>query len=62
MASLDQFSEYEYLERILMDAVCDAPIEYELTPDVESEHQRSEKYQKYQKEPYTPEPHYRRED
>ena len=62
MASLDQFSEYEYLERILMDAVCDAPIEYELTPDVESEHQRSEKYQKYQKEHYTPEPHYRRED
>ena len=27
MASLDQFSEYEYLERILMDAVCDDPIE-----------------------------------
>ena len=25
MASLDQFSEYEHLERILMDAVCDNP-------------------------------------
>ena len=62
MASLDQFSEYEYLERILMDAVCDDPIEYELTPDTEFERQRSEKYQKYQKEHYTPEPHYRRED
>ena len=62
MASLDQFSEYEYLERILMDAVCDDPIEYELTPDTEFERQRSEKYQKYQKERYTPEPHYRRED
>ena len=62
MASLDQFSEYEYLERILMDAVCDDPIEYELTPDTEFERQRSEKYQKYQKERYTPEPHYRRVD
>lgn len=26
MASLDQFSEYEHLERILLDAVCDEPI------------------------------------
>ena len=62
MASLDQFSEYEHLERILMDAVCDDPIEYELTMDVETEDQRSEKYQKYQRGHYTPEPHYRRED
>ena len=62
MASLDQFSEYEHLERILMDAVCDNPIEYELTPDAEFERQHSEKYQKYQKEHYTPEPHYRREE
>ena len=53
MASLDQFSEYEYLERILMDAVCDDPIEYELTPDTEFERQCSEKYQKYQKEHYS---------
>ncbi len=62
MASLDQFSEYEYLEKILMDAVCDDPIEYDLSPDIEPEHQRSAKYQKYQREHYTPEPHYRRED
>lgn len=30
MASLDQFSEYEHLERILLDAVCDGPIEYDV--------------------------------
>ena len=28
MASLDQFSEFEHLERILLDAVCDEPIDY----------------------------------
>jgi len=61
MASLDQLSEYEHLEKILMDAVCTEPIEYDLTQDIEPE-QLSEKYRKYQKEPYTPEPHYRRED
>ena len=64
MASLDQFSEYEHLERILMDAVCDEPIEY----DVETlavEHpanERSEKYKKYQTDDYVPQPHYMREN
>lgn len=62
MASLDQFSEYEHLEKILMDAVCDEPIEYNLSPELESEIQSSEKYRKYQQEPYTPEPHYQRDD
>lgn len=63
MASLDQFSEYEHLERILMDAVCDEPIEYDISSlDTEQEIDRTEKYKKYQKENYTPEPHYRRED
>ena len=56
MASIDQNSEYEYLERILMDAVCTEPIadddEEEAAPE-----SRSEKYKKYQKEPYTPMPH-----
>ena len=62
MASLDQFSEYEHLERILLDAVCTDPVDYELTPDAESEVQRTEKYQKYHREHYTPEPHYRRDN
>ena len=57
MASLNQNSEYEHLERILLDAVCTEPIEDDentaavLTSDV------PEKYKKYQKEPYTPTPH-----
>lgn len=62
MASLDQFSEYEHLERILLDAVCADPVDYELALDAESEAQQSEKYQKYHREHYTPEPHYRRDN
>lgn len=60
MASLDQFSEYEHLERILMDAVCCEPVEYE-EDCLESVPEQANKYQKYQKEPYTPEPHYKRD-
>ena len=63
MASLDQVSEYEHLERILMDAVCEEPVQYdddEVTGSVEET--RTEKYRKYQKEPYVPEPHYQRDE
>ena len=62
MASFDQFSEYEHLEKILMDAVCEEPVKYELPPEVEPECRSSTRYQKYQKGHYTPEPHYRREE
>ena len=62
MASLDQFSEYEHLERILLDAVCTDSVDYELTADAESEAQRTEKYQKYHRDHYTPEPHFRRDN
>ncbi len=64
MASLDQFSEYEHLERILMDAVSEEPIDYDPeTLEVQTpEEDRSEKYKKYQKEKYEPQPHYKRED
>lgn len=55
MASLDQISEYEHLERILMDAVCTEPIIYdEQTLDSGGQSERTEKYQKYQKEKYEP--------
>ena len=60
MASLDQFSEYEHLERILLDAVSMEPIEYD-DANLEESVELPEKYQKYQNEPYVPEPHYRRE-
>ena len=63
MASLDEYSEYEHLERILMDAVCDEPIEYdEATLDSSEQVSSGDKYRKYQKENYEPQPHYQRED
>lgn len=63
MASLDQFSEPEHLERILFDAVCTEPIEYSMDSlePAESEQLRM-RYHKYQKETYIPQPHYKRED
>lgn len=63
MASLDQFSEYEHLEKILLDAICDEPVEYDPDlPDNDSKEQIPERYRKYQREKYTPEPHYQREE
>lgn len=64
MASLNQFSEYEHLERILQDAVSEEPIDYDpRTLEAQtSEEVRIEKYKKYQKEKYEPQPHYKRED
>ena len=60
MASIDQNSEFEHLERILLDAVCTEPIDPqdEETPAEEA----TSKYAKYQKEPYTPAPHTARTD
>ena len=60
MASIDQFSEFEHLERILLDAVCIEPIEEQGMEVSETEHH--DKYAKYQKEPYTPAPHTARDD
>ena len=60
MASIDQFSEFEHLERILLDAICSEPVEVQDTELPRSE--LHEKYTKYQKEPYTPAPHTPRAD
>lgn len=64
MASLDQFSEYEHLERILLDAVCDEPIEYDVADldDLTQPNSKSERYKKYQKGKYEPQPHSTRND
>lgn len=63
MASLGRNSEYEHLERILLDAVCDEPVTYEEeTVGQTVEDCQNERYQKYQKEKYEPQPHYKRED
>lgn len=59
LASLDQNSDYEPLKRILMDAVCDAPVAYiDKGPEGQGE---PAKYTKYQQEPYTPTAHELRE-
>lgn len=64
MASLGQYSEYQHLERILLDAVCEQPIHYDVaTLDTGgSSDPKGEKYKKYQTEKYVPQPHYKRED
>lgn len=63
MASLDQFSEYEHLEKILLDAVCTEPVMYdENSLGAINEPSANERYRKYQKEKYIPEPHYQREE
>lgn len=55
MASLDQFSEYEHLEKILNDAICTEPIEDTMS---ESKNNRKrEKYEKYKYKDYKPAPH-----
>lgn len=61
MASLDQLFEFEHLERILMDAICEDPIDYQEESLDAPETQKAAKYQKYQKKPYTPQPHYQKE-
>lgn len=60
MASLDQFSEFEHLEKILLDAVCSDPVSYteSSTSSETGDLPRAGKYAQYQKEPYKPEPHY----
>lgn len=59
MASIDQYSEYEYLEKILLDAITSEPID-----DVQNNPQElveiDSKYAKYQTESYTPQPHEQR--
>lgn len=55
MASIDKYSEYEHLQRILMDAVCTEPVK--MADEAPPETAQSEKYQKYQREPYEPSPH-----
>ena len=61
MASIGQYAEYEHLERILEDAICTSPLEYDLPSLSDSPSPLRKKYQKYQKEPSHPEPHYQKD-
>ncbi len=63
MASLGGYSEFEYLEKILQDAVCEEPVGYdEAALETSEKPERAEKYRKYQKETYEPQPHSKREE
>ena len=55
MASLDKFSEYEHLEKILNDAICTEPVEAGNEEEISNE--RKEKYEKYKYENYKPTSH-----
>ncbi|MCM1114331.1 MAG: Fic family protein [Clostridium sp.] len=54
LASLGEYSEYEHLEKILLDAICTEPIDYDVVTDVDTT--KNEKYEKY-KSDYTPTKH-----
>ncbi len=54
LASFDENSEYEHLEKILLDAVTDEPIEYS---DYSISDETNNKYKKYQSENYEPQKH-----
>ncbi len=51
LASLGEYSEYEHLEKILLDAICAEPIDYGYVPDAETS--KNGKY----KSDYTPTKH-----
>lgn len=53
-----EYSEYEHLEKILLDAISEVPIEelYD-SEDEPAQEQRVSKYQKYYTEDYKPQPH-----
>lgn len=55
MASLDKFSEYEHLEKILNDAICTEPIGISNEKEISKE--RKDKYEKYKYENYKPTSH-----
>ena len=55
LASLGEYAEYDHLEKILNDAICTEPIDYDDNP--ESNSVAKEKYTKYQTDDYTPTKH-----
>lgn len=55
MASLGEYSEFEHLEKILLDAICDEPIDYSELTESDS-NISSSKYEKY-KSDYVPTKH-----
>ncbi|MCM1286219.1 MAG: Fic family protein [Acetobacter sp.] len=54
LASLGEYSEYEHLEKILLDAICTEPIDYDDVTDVDTS--KNKKYEEY-KSDYIPTKH-----
>lgn len=55
LANLGEYSEYELLEKILLDAICTEPIDYD---DVTiADENKKERYEKYKSKDYTPTKH-----
>ena len=52
LASLGEHSEYEDLEKILLDAICIEPVDY-VNHNIESK-DKTDKYKKYRSKNYTP--------
>ena len=52
LVSLGDHSEYEHLEKILLDAICIEPVEY-ANGDIESK-DKTDKYEKYTSKNYNP--------
>lgn len=55
MASLGENSDYEYLEKILLDAICTEPVDY--TDTDKATNINKEKYEKYKSKDYIPNKH-----
>ena len=55
LASLGEYSEYEHLEKILLDAICTEPIDYNDVTIVDEN--TKERYEKYKSKNYTPTKH-----
>lgn len=55
MASLGENSDYEYLEKILLDAICTEPVDYADTD--KTTNINKEKYEKYKSKDYIPNKH-----
>lgn len=55
MASLGENSDYEYLEKILLDAICTEPVDYADTD--KATNINKEKYEKYKSKDYIPNKH-----
>lgn len=55
LASLGEHSEYEHLEKILLDAICTEPVDYDYITAVDTN--KKERYEKYKSKDYTPTKH-----